>query len=334
MRSLIYLAVVGCVLTAFVGVAGEVDLLNVSYDPTREYYEEINAAFVKAWKAKTGDDVQIQQSHAGSAKQARAVIDGLQADVATLALAYDIDALHDKADLLPADWQKRLPDNSCPYTSTIVFLVKHGNPKQIKDWPDLIRPGVAIIVPNPKTSGGGRWAYLAAYGWALKKNHGDTNAAREYISQFYSHVPVMDVGARGSTTTFAQRGIGDVLVGWENEALMALQQIGPDRFEVIRPSLSIVAEPPVAVVDKNAQAHGTQKVAEAYLRFLYTPEAQEIAARHFQRPRLLDILEKHRDLFPKLETFTIDDVFGGWRQAQKVHFDNGGIFDQITAKRQ
>ncbi|HWD20156.1 MAG TPA: sulfate ABC transporter substrate-binding protein [Verrucomicrobiae bacterium] len=320
-------------LASLAASAAEFNLLNVSYDPTREFYVDVNEAFTKMWKAKTGNEVTIQQSHAGSAKQARAVIDGLQADVVTLALAYDIDALHDKAGLLPADWQKRLPDNSAPYTSTIIFLVKHGNPKGIKDWDDLVRPGVGVVVPNPKTSGGARWAYLAAYGAALKKNHGDTNAATKYITQFYRNVPVLDVGARGSTTTFAQRGIGDVLVGWENEALLVQREIGQGQFDVVYPSISIVAEPPVAVVDKYVDAHGTRAIAEGYLHFLYTPEAQEIAAAHFQRPRLAAALEKHRDTFPKIETFTIDELFGGWRNAQKIHFDDGGIFDQISGKR-
>jgi len=253
--------------------------------------------------------------------------------VVTLALAYDIDMLHDKAGLLPADWQKRLPDNSSPYTSTIVFLVKHGNPKGIKDWDDLVRPGVAVIVANPKTSGGARWAYLSAYGYALKKNHGDTNSATQFIAQFYHNVPVLDTGSRGATTTFAQRGIGDVLVGFENEAKLAVQEVGRGQYEIVYPSISIVAEPPVAVVDKYVDAHGTRAVAEAYLRFLYTPEGQEIAARHFQRPRLKDVLDRHADLFPKVEEFTIDDVFGGWRQAQRIHFDDGGIFDQVYGKR-
>jgi sulfate transport system substrate-binding protein len=329
----LYLTIVAVLLAAMAAAAGEIDLLNVSYDPTREFYADIDEAFAKAWKAKTGQDVQVQQSHGGSAKQARAVIDGLQADVATLALAYDIDMLHDKAGLLPAEWQKRLPDNSCPYTSTIVFLVKHGNPKHLKDWDDLIRPGVGVIVPNPKTSGGARWSYLAAYGYALKKNHGDTNAATQFITQFYRNVPVLDAGARGSTTTFAQRGMGDVLVGWENEAWLAIQEIGQGQFEVVYPSVSIVAEPPVAVVDKYVDAHGTRAVAEAYLQFLYTPEGQEIAARHYQRPRLKDVLDRHAATFPKLETFTIDEMFGGWRNAQKIHFDDGGIFDQISGKR-
>ena len=329
----IYLTAVALILAAMTVAAGGIDLLNVSYDPTREFYAEIDDAFAKAWKAKTGQDVQVQQSHGGSAKQARAVIDGLQADVATLALAYDIDMLHDKAGLLPADWQKRLPDNSSPYTSTIVFLVKHGNPKQLKDWDDLVRPGVGVIVPNPKTSGGARWSYLAAYGYALKKNHGDTNAATEFITRFYRNVPVLDAGSRGATTTFAQRGMGDVLVGWENEARLAVKEVGQGQFDIVYPSISIVAEPPVAVVDKYADAHGTRAVAEAYLQFLYTPEGQEIAARHFQRPRLKEVLERHADIFPKLEMFTIDDVFGGWRNAQKIHFDDGGIFDQISGKR-
>ena len=333
MRFIILLTAAVFLLAGRVATAAEVDLLNVSYDPTREFYVEINEAFAKAWKAKTGADVVVQQSHSGSAKQARAVIDGLQADVVTLALAYDIDALHDKADLLPKDWQKRLPDNSCPYTSTIVFLVRHGNPKHIKDWDDLIRPGVGVIVPNPKTSGGARWAYLAAYGYALKKNHGDTTAATRYIAQFYANVPVLDVGARGATTTFAQRGVGDVLVGWENEAMLALKEVGRGQFDVVYPSISIVAEPPVAVVDKYADAHGTRAVAEAYLKFLYTPEGQEIAARHYQRPRLPEVLARHAAEFPKIEMFTIDDVFGGWSKAQKTHFDDGGVFDQIFAQR-
>jgi len=313
--------------------AGSVTLLNVSYDPTREYYQEINAAFAKSWKSKTGDDVTINQSHGGSAKQARAVIDSLPADVVTLALAYDIDAIHDKAQLLPEDWQRRLPNNSSPYTSTIVFLVRHGNPKGLKDWDDLIRPGVAVIVPNPKTSGGARWAYLAAYGYALRKNHGDTNAATRFIDQFYRNVPVLDAGARGATTTFAQRGIGDVLVGWENEALLAVNQFGKDGFQIIYPSASIIAEPPVSIVDKNVDEHGTRAVAEAYLQFLYTPEGQEIAAHNYLRPRLKEALEKRRDIFPPLDLFTIDDVFGGWRKAQKIHFDDGGIFDQISRNR-
>jgi len=313
--------------------AAEVKLLNVSYDPTREFYVEVNAAFAKSWKASSGDDISIQQSHGGSAKQARAVIDGLQADVATLALAYDIDALHDKADLVPAGWQKRLPNNSAPYTSAIIFLVRHGNPKGIKDWDDLVRPGVAVIVPNPKTSGGARWAYLAAWGYALKNNNGDTNAALQYVKQFYGNVPVLDAGARGATTTFAQRGIGDVLVSWENEAKLALKELGRDSFEIVYPSITILAEPPVAVVDKYVDAHGTRKAAEAYLRFLYTPEGQEIAARHYYRPRLAEVLTEHASDFPKLETFTIDDTFGGWRKAQKIHFDDGGVFDQISRSR-
>ncbi len=333
MLRYLYLTLAAIAVSGLSAAAANINLLNVSYDPTREFYVDVNAAFAKVWKAKTGDDVQVQQSHAGSAKQARAVIDGLQADVVTLALAYDIDALHDKAGVLPEDWQQRLPDHSAPYTSTIIFLVKHGNPKGIKDWDDLVRPGVGVIVPNPKTSGGARWAYLAAYGYALKKNHGDTNAANTYIEQFYKNVPVLDVGARGATTTFAQRGIGDVLVSWENEALLQLKEIGKDKFDVIYPSISIVAEPPVAVVDKYVDAHGTRAVAEAYLKFLYSPEGQEIAARHYQRPRLAEVLAKHSDIFPKLETFTIDDLFGGWRQAQKIHFDDGGIFDQIAGKR-
>ncbi len=325
--------VLALALAAMATPAADVSILNVSYDPTREYYVDINAAFAKDWKAKTGDNVKIQQSHAGSAKQARAVIDGLQADVVTLALAYDIDMLHDKANVLPEDWQKRLPDNSSPYTSTIVFLVKQGNPKQIKDWDDLVRPGVGVIVANPKTSGGARWSYLSAYGYALKKNNGDDKAATDFVAKLYKNVPVLDTGSRGATTTFAQRGIGDVLLGFENEARLVIQEAGQGKYELVYPSLSIVAEPPVAVVDKYVDAHGTRAVAEAYLKFLYTPEGQEIAAQHFQRPRLKEVLDKHAADFPKVDQFTIDDVFGGWKKAQKIHFDDGGIFDQIYAKR-
>jgi sulfate/thiosulfate transport system substrate-binding protein len=310
-----------------------ISLLNVSYDPTREFYAEINAAFAKDWKARTGDDVTIRQSHGGSGKQARSVIDGLEADVVTLGLAWDIDALHDKAQLLPENWQRRLPDNSCPYTSTIVFLVRAGSTKTIKDWDDLTRPGVGVIAPNPKTSGGARWIYLAAYGDALKKNHGDAAAARRFVEQLYRNVPVMDEGARGAATTFVQHDIGDVLVGWENEALMIVNGFGRGRFEIVYPPRSILAEPPVAVVDKYAEMHGTVAVAEAYLKFLYGPEGQEIAARHYFRPRLAEVAARHAGTFPPLETFRIDDVFGSWRQAQKIHFDEGGIFDQIARSR-
>jgi sulfate transport system substrate-binding protein len=312
---------------------GAISLLNVSYDPTREFYTEINAAFAKDWKAKTGDDITIRQSHGGSGKQARSVIDGLQADVVTLALAWDIDALHDKAQLLPADWQKRLPGNSCPYTSTIVFLVRHGGNKNIKDWDDLAKPGISVVAPNPKTSGGARWIYLAAYGDALKKNHGDDAAARQFVERLYHNVPVLDEGARGAATTFVQHDIGDVLVGWENEALMIVNGFGRGRFDIVYPPLSILTEPPVAIVDKYVDEHGTRAAAEAYLNFLYTPEGQEIAARHYFRPRLAQIAARHADAFPPVKTFAIDEVFGSWKQAQKIHFEEGGVFDQITRSR-
>jgi sulfate transport system substrate-binding protein len=310
-----------------------VSLLNVSYDPTRELYKEIDAAFSAHWKAATGDDVSIRQSHGGSGKQARSVIDGLDADVVTLALAADIDALHDKRQLLPENWQQRLPSNSCPFTSTIVFLVRKGSEKKIKDWDDLAQPGVSVIAPNPKTSGGARWIYLAAYGDALKKNHGDAAAARHFMEKFYQNVPVMDEGARGSATTFAQHGMGDVLVGWENEALMIVNGFGRGRFEIVYPPRSILTEPPVALVDKYVEAHGTRAVAEAYLNFLYSPEGQEIGARHYFRPVLPEVAARRAGMFPPVETFTIDEVFGSWKQAQKIHFDEGGIFDQIASSR-
>jgi sulfate transport system substrate-binding protein len=309
--------------------AKEVTLLNVSYDPTRELYADVNAAFVKFWQAKTGDRLTIQESHGGSGKQARSVIDGLPADVVTLALAYDIDAIAEKSQLLPPDWQKRLPDNSSPYTSTIVFLVRKGNLKGIKDWTDLVRPGVSVITPNPKTSGGARWNYLAAWGYALKKFDHSESKAREFVSRLFKNVPVLDTGARGATTTFVQRGIGDVLIAWENEALLSLQESPKGEFQLIIPSLSILAEPPVAWVDKVVNRHGTREVAEAYLRFLYTPEGQELAANHFFRPRLESVAVKHADMFPKMNLFTIDEVFGGWQKAQKIHFSEGGIFDQL-----
>jgi sulfate transport system substrate-binding protein len=310
-----------------------ITLLNVSYDPTRELYDEINPAFAKTWKERTGEIVTIQQSHGGSSKQAGAVIEGLEADVVTLALAGDIDALHAHGNLVPANWQTRLPDNSTPYTSTIVFLVRKGNPKGLKNWDDLVKPGVAIITPNPKTSGGARWAYLAAYGFALKKNQGDTNAALRFVDQFYRNVPVLDTGARGATTTFIQHGIGDVLVGWENEALLAMNSLGKGQYEIIYPAVSILAEPPVSVVDKVVEERGTRTVAEAYLRFLWTPEGQEIAARHYFRPRLPAAAQAHAKTFPKIETFTIQDVFGGWGKAQRIHFEEGGIFDKISESR-
>jgi sulfate/thiosulfate-binding protein len=309
--------------------AKDLTLLNVSYDPTRELYQDVNAAFAKEWKKKTGDAVTIQQSHGGSGKQARAVIDGLQADVVTLALAYDIDAIAEKAKLFPADWQKRLPNNSAPYTSTIIFLVRKGNPKAIKDWDDLVKPGVSVITPNPKTSGGARWNYLAAWGYALRKNGNDEAKAREFIAKLFKNVPVLDSGARGATTTFVQRGIGDVLLAWENEAFLAAKEFGADKLEIVAPSVSILAEPPVTVVDKFAKKHGTEVVAKAYLDFLYTKEGQDIAGRNFYRPRSERVAAKYANVFAKVELFTIDEVFGGWQKAQKTHFNDGGVFDQI-----
>jgi sulfate/thiosulfate-binding protein len=309
--------------------AAPVKLLNVSYDPTRELYQDIDAAFAKQWKTKTGVDVQISQSHGGSGKQARAVIDGLQADVVTLALAYDIDVLSEKANLVPKNWQSRLPYNSTPYTSTIVFLVRKGNPKHIRDWDDLVKPGVGVITPNPKTSGGARWSYLAAWGYALKKNNGDEKKAQEFVTRLYKNVPVLDSGARGSTTTFAQRGIGDVLLSWENEAFLALHELGKDKFEIVTPPISILAEPPVSIVDKVAAKHGTTEVAKAYLEFLYSEEGQEIGAKNYYRPQSSQALAKYASQFPKLTLFTIDELFGGWQKAQKKHFEDGGIFDKI-----
>ena len=308
--------------------AGPVRLLNVSYDPTRELYTQVNAAFARQWKAKTGQDVIVSQSHGGSGTQARSVLDGLPADVVTLALAYDIDVLAEKANLLPKNWQARLPNNSSPYTSTIVFLVRKGNPRRLKDWDDLVRPGVSVITPNPKTSGGARWAYLAAWGYALRKT-GDENKARDFVSRLYKNVPVLDSGARGATTTFVQRGIGDVLLSWENEAWLALNELGRDKVEVVTPSTSILAEPPVAVVDRNAERNGTTALAKAYLEFLYTEEGQEIAARNYYRPRSPGVAAKYAARFPKLSLFGIDEVFGGWQKAQKRHFADGGVFDQI-----
>jgi sulfate transport system substrate-binding protein len=307
----------------------DISLLNVSYDPTRELYQDVNGAFAKYWQAKTGQKLSIKQSHGGSGKQARAVIDGLEADVATLALAYDIDALAEKGKLVPKDWQKRLPNNSSPYTSTIVFVVRKGNPKGIKDWADLVRPGVSVVAANPKTSGAGRWNYLAAWGAALKQNGGDQEKAKDFVARLYKNVPVLDTGARGSTTTFLQRGIGDVLLGWENEAIMAVKELGKGDVELVVPPLSILAEPPVTVVDKFADKHGTRDVAKAYLDFLYTPEGQEIIARHFYRPRLEAVATQYAAQFPKLALFTIDEVFGGWQKAHATHFADGAIFDQI-----
>jgi sulfate/thiosulfate-binding protein len=309
--------------------AKPVTLLNVSYDPTRELYEEFNKQFATYWKTKTGQDVTIRQSHGGSGKQARSVIDGLQADVVTLALAYDIDQIAEKGGLLPTDWQKRLPHNSSPYTSTIVLLVRKGNPKGIHDWGDLAKPGVSVVTPNPKTSGGARWNYLAAWGWAVRQPGGNEAKAKDFITRLYQNVPVLDAGARGSTTTFVERGIGDVLIAWENEALLAIKELGPGKFEIVAPSVSILAEPPVAVVDKIAGKHGTKAVAQAYLEYLYSPEGQEIAARNFYRPRLASVTEKYQAEFPKVTLFTIAELFGGWKKAQETHFADGGVFDQI-----
>lgn len=321
-------AIVIAVLTTGPVVAKDVKLLNVSYDPTRELYKEINAVFTKEWKEKTGDSLTIQQSHGGSGGQSRAVIDGLKADVVTLALAYDIDAIADRAKLLPQDWQKRLADNSAPYTSTIVFLVRAGNPWKIRDWDDLVKPGISVITPNPKTSGGARWNYMAAWGYALHKSGGDETKAKAFVGQLYKNVPVLDSGARGSTMTFTQRGLGDVAISWENEAYLALQEFGADKFEIVVPPESILAEPPAALVDKNVDAKGTREVAEAYLKFLYTPEAQRIIAKNHYRPRLEAANAAAKPPFPAVKFFTIDE-FGGWRQVQAKHFNDGGIFDQI-----
>ncbi|TCS36650.1 sulfate transport system substrate-binding protein [Paucimonas lemoignei] len=308
--------------------AAEVSLLNVSYDPTRELYQDFNVAFTKYWKAKTGDDVKIRQSHGGSGKQARSVIDGIQADVVTLALAYDIDAIAEKG-FIAKDWQKRLQHNSAPYTSTIVFLVRKGNPKGIKDWSDLIKPGVSVITPNPKTSGGARWNYLAAWAYALKQPGGTDASAKEFVGKLFKNVPVLDSGARGSTTTFVERGIGDVLLAWENEAILAIKELGPDKFDIIAPPQSILAEPPVATVDKNVDKRGTRQVAEAYLQYLYSDEGQEVAAKNYYRPISEKIAKKYAAQFPKVKLFTIDEVFGGWTKAQAAHFSDGGSFDQI-----
>ncbi|KRC03289.1 sulfate ABC transporter substrate-binding protein [Duganella sp. Root198D2] len=314
--------------TAAVAQAADVSLLNVSYDPTRELYQDVNAAFAKEWKAKTGDNVKIKQSHGGSGKQARAVIDGLEADVVTLGLAYDIDAVAERG-LVNKDWQKRLPHNATPYSSTIVFLVRKGNPKGIKDWSDLVKPGVAVITPNPKTSGGARWNHLAAYGYALRQPGGNDASARDFLKKLYKNVPVLDSGARGATTTFVERGIGDVLVAWENEALLAIKELGPDKVEIVAPSVSILAEPPVAVVDKVVDKRGTRKVAEAYLNFLYTDQAQAIIAKNYYRPGIEKEAKRYAAQFPNVKLFKITDVAGDWTTAQKTHFADGGVFDQI-----
>lgn len=314
------------------GALAQTALLNVSYDPTRELYKDFNQAFAKHWQGKTGQQVAVRQSHGGSGKQAMAVRDGLEADVVTLALAYDIDALVERK-LIPADWQKRFPHNASPYTSTIVFLVRQGNPKGIKDWGDLAKPGVGVITPNPKTSGGARWNYLAAWAWALKQPGGNEQKARELVNGIYRNVPVLDSGARGATTTFVERNIGDVLITWENEAQLALNEIGRGKFQVITPSLSILAEPPVAVVDKVAEKHGTRLTAQAYLDYLYSEEGQHIAARHYYRPRDAKVAAQYSAQFPKLKMVTIDDTFGGWQKAQKTHFADGGSFDQIYIRK-
>jgi sulfate transport system substrate-binding protein len=324
-------------LAATLGISGatfaqsEVSLLNVSYDPTRELYQDFNAAFAKQWQAKNNQKVTIRQSHGGSGKQGRSVIDGLEADVVTLALAYDIDEIAERAKLFPADWQKRLPHNSSPYTSTYIFLVRKGNPKGIKDWDDLVKPGVSVVTPNPKTSGGARWGYLAAWGYELKRTGGDEAKAKDFVARLLKNVPVLDSGARGSTVTFAERGVGDVLLAWENEAHLSLKEFGAGKFDIVYPSVSILAEPPVTIVDKVVDKRGTRKVAQAYLEYLYTPEGQEIAARNFYRPIDPKVAAKYEKQFPKLNLFTIDAVFGGWAKAQKTHFADGGSFDQIYA---
>jgi sulfate/thiosulfate transport system substrate-binding protein len=325
-KRTLLLAIAGTLLAAS-AMAKDFTLLNASYDPTRELYKDVNQAFAAQWKAQHGDTVTIRMSHGGSGKQARSVVDGLPADVVTLALAYDIDAMADHG-LLAKDWQKRLPDNASPYTSTIVFLVRKGNPKGIKDWPDLLKPGVKVITPNPKTSGGARWNFLAAWGYALKQPGGNEAKARAFVRDLYQHVPVLDTGARGATNTFVQRGIGDVLLAWEDEALLSQREVGEDGFQIVLPSVSILAEPPVAIVDKNVDQHGTREVAEAYLKFLYSPQGQELEAKHFYRPRSAEVAQKYAAQFPKVNTFTIDEL-GGWRQAQAKFFADGAIFDQI-----
>ncbi len=309
--------------------AKKVTLLNVSYDPTRELYEEYNKAFIQHWKEKTGEEIEINQSHGGSGKQARSVIDGLEADVVTLALSYDIDSISEKSGLIPKNWQSRLPDNSSPYTSTIVFLVRKGNPKNIKDWDDLAREGISVITPNPKTSGGARWNYLAAWAYAIKKWNNDEEKAKEFLKAIFKNVPVLDSGARGSTITFVERGIGDVFISWENEAYLAVNELGKDKFEIINPSVSILAEPPVSLVDRTVDRRKTRAVAEEYLKFLYSEQGQEIAAKNYYRPHLKTVAEKYAEQFPAIKFVTIDEAFGGWKNAQQKHFADGGTFDQI-----
>jgi sulfate/thiosulfate-binding protein len=328
-RTVLALSLVAAAGTA---LARDITLLNVSYDPTRELYVDVNKAFAAQWKARTGDNLSIKQSHGGSGKQARSVIDGLEADVVTLALAYDIDELSERARLLPPDWQKRFKHNSSPYTSTVVFLVRKGNPKAIKDWDDLVKPGISVITPNPKTSGGARWNYLAAWGYGLKK-YGSEAKAQEFVGKILANVPVLDSGARGATTTFVERGVGDVLLAWENEALLALKELGPDKFDIVAPSVSILAEPPVAVVDKVVDKRGTRAVAQAYLDFLYTPEGQTIAAENYYRPIDATVAAKFAKQYPKVALFTIDEVFGGWAKAQKAHFADGGSFDKVYTRK-
>ncbi|MBB5018768.1 sulfate transport system substrate-binding protein [Chitinivorax tropicus] len=332
-RHLLISLALAATVVSHTTLAASISLLNVSYDPTRELYQDYNKAFAQYYKQKTGDDVSVKTSHGGSGKQARAVIDGLEADVVTLALAYDIDEIAARGKLLDADWQKRLPHNASPYTSTIVFLVRKGNPKGIKDWQDLVKPGIQVITPNPKTSGGARWNYLAAWGYALKQPGGSDVKAREFVQKLYKNVPVLDSGARGATTTFVERGIGDVLLAWENEALLAIKELGPDKFDIVAPSLSILAEPPIAVVDKHAAKHGTAAAAQAYLTYLYSPVGQEIIAQNHYRPVDARVAEKYAKQFPKLNLFKIDEVFGGWQKAQKTHFSDGGVFDQIYGIR-
>jgi sulfate/thiosulfate-binding protein len=329
-KRLIGLALVAAVLLGAAGAAqAQVKLLNVSYDPTRELYQDVNKAFAAQWKQKSGQSVDISQSHGGSGKQARSIIDGLEADVATLALAYDIDAIAQNSGRIKADWLKRLPNNSAPYTSTVVFVVRKGNPRGIRDWGDLVKPGTSVVTANPKTSGGARWNYLAAWAWADKQFGGDQAKVKEYIRTLYKNVPVLDSGARGSTITFAQRGIGQVLIAWENEAHYLVEEMGKNKFEIITPSISILAEPSVAVIDKNVDKHGTRAAAEAYLAFLYTPEGQELAAKHYYRPRDVAVAKRHEAKFSKVTLVTVDGAFGGWQKAQKTHFADGGTFDQI-----
>jgi sulfate/thiosulfate-binding protein len=331
-RTTLALTLAATAAASGLAAARDITLLNVSYDPTRELYQEYNAAFAKYWKGKTGDTVSVKASHGGSGKQARSVIDGLEADVVTLALAYDVDEIGERAKLLPTDWQKRLKHNSSPYTSTYIFLVRKGNPKGIRNWDDLVKPGVSVVTANPKTSGGARWGYLAAWGFAAKQPGGSEAKARDFVAQLFKNVPVLDSGARGSTVTFAERGIGDVLLAWENEAHLSLKEFGADKFDIVYPPVSILAEPPVSVVDKVVDKRGTRDVAQAYLEYLYSPEGQEIAARNYYRPIDTTVYAKYQKQFPKLNLFTIDEVFGGWTKAQKTHFADGGIFDQIYTK--